>query len=152
MLSSIDVSDFGSTRVIPSVCASPNEQNRMISVSGVLRTTLTYAVPSQLSIGTGASRIAASAVPRISAPIAENTVSWIVVQNASKIWPRYSLKTSTSVRTQQAAGAGGAGVAMPAGPRFLSNAAFQAPSASIFFSASVILVHNSVSPFFSPMP
>ncbi len=60
---------------MPSVCASPNEQNKMISVSGVLRTTLTYKVPSQFSIGTGASRIAASTVPRISAPIAENTVS-----------------------------------------------------------------------------
>jgi hypothetical protein len=38
-----------------------------------------------LSIGTGASRIAASSVPRISAPMAEKTVNWIVVQNASKI-------------------------------------------------------------------
>src|SRR6185312_12276011 len=87
LLSAIEVSDRGSASVIPSVCDRPNEQNRMISVSGVLRTTLTYAVPIQLSIGTGASRIAASAVPRISAPTAENTVSWIVVQNASRIWP-----------------------------------------------------------------
>ncbi len=112
-------------------------------------------MPIQLSIGTGASRIAASTVPRISAPIAENTVSWIVVQNASKIWPRYSVKTSTwrsSAGAQQASSGGGAGAAMPAGPRFLSNAAFQAPSDSIFLSASLILVHSSVSPFFRPMP
>src|SRR5882757_537915 len=80
---------------MPSVWDRPNEQNRMIRVNGVLRTTLTYVVPSQLSVGTGDIRIAASAVPRISAPTAEYTVNWIVVQNASKIWPRYSVKIST---------------------------------------------------------
>ena len=52
-------------------------------------------MPIQLSIGTGASRIAASTVPSRSAPIAENTVSWIVVQNAAKIWSLYSVKIST---------------------------------------------------------
>src|SRR6516225_3516942 len=69
----------------------------MISVSGVLRTMLTYAVPIQLSIGTGESRIAASSVPRMSAPTAEYTVNWMVVQNASKIWVWYLLNSSTSV-------------------------------------------------------
>src|SRR5689334_22985289 len=96
LLSSIDVSDFGSTRVMPSVCDRPNEQNRMMSVNGVLRTTLTYAVPIQLSIGTGESRIAASSVPRMSAPMAEYTVNWIVVQNASNIWLWYLVNSSTS--------------------------------------------------------
>src|SRR6516162_11560661 len=65
----------------------------MISVSGVLRTMLTYAVPIQLSIGTGESRIAA----RMSAPTAEYTVNWMVVQNASKIWVWYLLNSSTAV-------------------------------------------------------
>src|SRR3954469_24274987 len=68
----------------------------MISVNGVLRTTLTYAAPIQLSMGTGESRIAASSVPRTSAPMAEYTVNWIVVQNASKIWLWYLLNSSTS--------------------------------------------------------
>ncbi len=91
-------------------------------------------------------------MPRISAPTAENTVSWIVVQNASKIWARYSLKTSTLVLVSAGVGRGRRRCGDTAGPRFLSNAAFQAPSDSIFLSASVILVHNSVSPFFSPTP
>ena len=41
---------------------------------------------------------------------------------------------------------------MPAGPRFLSHAAFQAPSVTILVIASLILVRNSVSSFFRPMP
>src|SRR6476660_6666695 len=150
----MDVVDFESTSVIPSVCARPNEQNRMMSVSGVFRTTFTYAVPSQLSIGTGDNRIAARIVPRTSAPIADNTVNWIVVKNAPRT--SYSLPASSSnsgppacssplppVSAQQAAGAGGAGAASPAGPRFLSQAAFHAPSDSIFLMASVTLVHSS---------
>jgi hypothetical protein len=69
-----------------------HEQNRVITSAGLAD----YVdIPIQLTIGTGANRIAASAVPRISAPMAENTVSRIVVQSASKIWPRYSVKTST---------------------------------------------------------
>src|SRR3954465_9214720 len=153
----MDVGEFESTNVTPSVWDKPNEQNRMINVSGVLRTTLTQVVPSQLRTGTGASRIAASAVPSTSAPTAEKVVSWTVVQNASRIWPTvYPGRTSTCVlsaaRGQQAAGVGGAGAARPAGPRFLSHAAFQAPSDSIFLSASVTLVHNSVSSFFRPIP
>src|SRR5690606_6166283 len=51
--------------------------------------------PSQFSTGTGASRIAASTVPSTSAPIADSTVSWIVVQKAWNICPLYSLKTCT---------------------------------------------------------
>jgi hypothetical protein len=73
--SSIDVVDCESTSVMPSVCDRPNEQNKMIRVSGVFRTTLTYDVPSQLSIGTGDRRMPASTVPRINAPTAENTVN-----------------------------------------------------------------------------
>ena len=38
---------------MPSVWDSPNEQNSRMSVNGVLRTTLTYVVPSQFNIGTG---------------------------------------------------------------------------------------------------
>ena len=37
----MDVVDCESTSVMPSVCAKPKEQKRMIRVSGVLRTTLT---------------------------------------------------------------------------------------------------------------
>ncbi len=55
----------------------------MISVSGVFRKTVTYAVPMALATGIGDTRMAARIVPRISEPIADNTVSWIVVQNAS---------------------------------------------------------------------
>jgi hypothetical protein len=113
---------------------------------------LTYVVPIQLSIGTGESRIAASSVPRMSAPMAEYTVNWIVVQNASKIWLWYLLNSSTSVGEPYLSTGGGAGAATPAGPRFLSQAAFQAPSFSIFVIASLILVRSSVSPFFSPTP
>ena len=116
-------------------------------------------MPIQLSIGTGASRMAASTVPRISAPIAEYTVSWIVVQNASKICAAILWLEDLHVPSP---GSGACSVAVdgrrcgrgviPAGPRFLSNAAFHAPSGSIFFSASLILVRSSVSSFFRPMP
>ena len=94
LLSVIDVGEAPSTSVTPRVWARPKEQNRMIKVSGVLRTTVTYAVPSQLSIGTGARRMAASSVPTINAPTADSTVNSTVVRNASKICPRYSAKIS----------------------------------------------------------
>ena len=43
----------------------------MITVSGVLRTMLTYAVPNARIIGTGLTRIATRIVPQINEPMAE---------------------------------------------------------------------------------
>src|SRR6516164_9314419 len=124
----------------------------MISVNGVLRTMLTYAVPIQLSIGTGESRIAASSVPRMSAPTAEYTVNWMVVQNASKIWVWYLLNSSTSVADRLLVDGRRRRRGDTRGPRFLSNATFQDPSCTILVIASLIFVRRSVSPFFRPMP
>ena len=61
----------------------PNEVNRMISVSGVLRKMVTYATAIARAMGIGETRIAAMSVPIRSAPIAERTVSLIVMMNAS---------------------------------------------------------------------
>ena len=59
----------------------------MISVSGVLRTMFTYSAPIDSASARGQAHCG-GAVPRISAPIAEYSVSWMVVQNARKIWLR----------------------------------------------------------------
>ena len=40
----------------------------------------------------------------------------------------------------------------PAGPRFAVTKFCHEPSSIIFLSASVILVHRAVSPFYRPMP
>lgn len=55
----------------------------MMSVRGVLRKIVTYAVPTPRATGIGDTRIAARMVPSIRAPTAENAVSCTVVQNAS---------------------------------------------------------------------
>lgn len=39
-----------------------------------------------------------------------------------------------------------------AGPKFLSTAVFQSPSATIFVSAALIFFSSSASPFLTPMP
>ena len=49
----------------------------------MFRTTVTYAVPKLRSTAIGETRITATSVPMISAPIAESTVSLIVTQNAA---------------------------------------------------------------------
>ena len=90
--------------------------------------------------------IAAKIVPSINAPIAENTVSWIVVQNAFKIWPRYLLKICTFSALPADAlvsSDGGVGAAIPAASRFFSNADFQLPSCSILTIASLIFWRRS---------
>ncbi|MDF2805897.1 MAG: hypothetical protein K0S43_843 [Cellulosimicrobium sp.] len=56
--------------------------NVMMIVSGVLRNTLTYAVPAQRRLGTGEIRMSASAVPSTSERIAAQNVSWMLTQNA----------------------------------------------------------------------
>lgn len=72
--------------LMPSVEYNPIEQKMTISVSGVLRKILTYAVPSHRATGTGATRIPATIVPRTSASTAEYSVSLMVTQNESNNW------------------------------------------------------------------
>ena len=119
----------------------------------MLRTTLTYVVPIQLSIGTGANRIAASAVPRIRLL---SGVDRQLDRRPERLEDLAAILVEDLVGSLGPCSAGvegrRAGTVMPAGPRFLSKAAFHAPSCSIFLTASVILVHSSVSPFFRPMP
>jgi len=51
------------------------------TVSGVLRTTSTYAAPAPRRVGTGDTRIAASTVPSVSASTDASAVSASVVTN-----------------------------------------------------------------------
>ena len=61
----------------------PKAQKNTIRVSGVLRIRVTYAVPKARNTATGDTRMTATTVPMISAPIAAETVSLIVIQNAA---------------------------------------------------------------------
>ncbi|GAB3464157.1 hypothetical protein GCM10027436_75870 [Actinophytocola sediminis] len=75
-----------------------SEVDTMITVNGVLRTSVTYADANARIIGIGLTRIATRIVPQITEPIAEKKVSWTVSQNA----PRRSYssrKSNTSYRT-----------------------------------------------------
>ncbi len=54
----------------------------MMTVSGMLRTVFTYAVPKPRINGTGPTRMAASMVPQIREPTADSTASCTVVQKA----------------------------------------------------------------------
>ena len=64
---------------------APRTLNAMRSVSGVLRTTLTYDVPMSRSTATGETRRTATTVPRTRAPTAESTDSWMVTQKAPRM-------------------------------------------------------------------
>ncbi|GAA3216170.1 hypothetical protein GCM10020256_18260 [Streptomyces thermocoprophilus] len=61
---------------------SPSDAKRMITVSGMLRTMFTYAVPKPRINGTGPTRMAARTVPQIRDPTAESRVSLTVTQKA----------------------------------------------------------------------
>src|SRR6476469_2464587 len=54
----------------------------MIKVSGMLRKVFTTTVPNPRIRGTGLTRIAARMTPKMNAPIADQNVSWTVIQNA----------------------------------------------------------------------
>jgi hypothetical protein len=56
---------------MPRVWFSPSDVATMITVSGVLRTMLTYAVPNARMTGTGLTRIPTRIVPQINDPTAE---------------------------------------------------------------------------------
>src|SRR6478609_10613539 len=56
----------------------------MIRVSGMLRKMLIQAVPNPRISGTGLTRIAASSTPRMNDPIADQKVSWMVIQKAPR--------------------------------------------------------------------
>ena len=56
----------------------------MISVSGMFRKMLMKPVPKPRISGTGLTRIAASSTPRMNDPIADQKVSWMVIQKAPR--------------------------------------------------------------------
>src|SRR5215217_3600 len=62
---------------------NPKAQKNTIRVSGVLRMSVTYAVPKDLKTATGETRMIAMIVPMSRAPIAAATVSLMVIQNAA---------------------------------------------------------------------
>src|SRR5512139_3455866 len=72
---------------------------RKSSTSGVLRKTLTYDVPIARIVGTGATRMAASSVPRRRAMTADTTSSFSVSPKARRMSGRWSMRTSTSGRS-----------------------------------------------------
>ena len=57
-------------------------QKKMIKVSGVFRTSVTYAAPKPRNTPMGETRQTATRVPTSSAPMAEITVNLMVIQNA----------------------------------------------------------------------
>jgi hypothetical protein len=63
-----------SARVTPSWMNRPRLQNTISSVSGVFRTSVTYAVPIVRSVATGETRMMATAVPMMKAPTADSSV------------------------------------------------------------------------------
>ena len=56
----------------------------MITVSGMLRMMLTKPPAKPRMSGTGLTRIATRITPRTNEPIADQNVSWIVIQNAPR--------------------------------------------------------------------
>ncbi len=159
----------------------PSPQNKMISVSGVLRRMLTYSVPTARRTGKGATRIAASTVPRTSDPTALSADSFSVIQKASRIvWPSLCRKLIMAFRSVRAA-AGGARAGSPAHScdvisavhccwngmlnwpmvggvpagtwgRFWLRAVFQLPSLNMSCSALSTASTPFLSPFLMPTP
>src|SRR5215213_5748270 len=74
----------------------PKTTSTKTRVSGVFRTRSTYVAPAHRSGGAGATRIAASTVPRTRATVADSPVSRIVVQNPRRMTSNWSTNTSTS--------------------------------------------------------
>src|SRR3954449_7940344 len=75
------------------ISGRPKTTSTKTRVSGVFRTTSTYAVPAHRSGGAGATRIAASTVPTTSAITAENPVSRIVTQKPRRMTSNWSKRT-----------------------------------------------------------